>query len=226
MNNPGRLLLGIGLLVAGVLFLLDIGDYVNAGSVISTWWPLAIIAFGVMALIGPARSLIGGAIITFVGLILLSASLGLLPVRASELFFPLILIAIGLGLILVRARVSASGDERNQVNGFAMFGGQTIVARTETFAGGSLTALFGSLELDLRSTSLEPGGAAVETFTMFGGTSVIVPRGWRVTISGMPLFGSFDDKIDRSIEPTPDAPHLMVSGVAAFGGVEVKHEPG
>jgi hypothetical protein len=225
MNNPGRLLLGIGLLVAGILFLLDIGDVVNAGQVIGTWWPVAVIAFGVMALIGPSRSLIGGGIITLAGVVLLVASLGALPVSAGELVLPLILIAVGLGLLLVRSGIAASGDASNRVNGFAMFGGQTIVARTPEFSGGSLTALFGGVELDLRNTTLRTEGAAVETFAAFGGVEVVVPRGWRVTVNGMPLFASFEDKIDRSIQPGPDAAHLVVSGVAVFGSVEVKHDP-
>jgi hypothetical protein len=224
MNNPGRLLLGVGLLVVGILYLLDLADYVNAGSVIRTWWPLAVIAFGLLALIGPSRSLIGGGIVTGVGVILLVASLGLLPVSAGDLILPLILIAVGGGLLLVRSGVTAGGDSRNRVNGFAMFGGQTTVARSESFTGGSVTALFGGIDLDLRSATLAPDGAGIETFAAFGGINVIVPRGWRVTVSGMPLFAAFEDKVDRSVTPEPDAPHLVVSGIALFGGVEVKHE--
>jgi hypothetical protein len=226
MNNPGRLLLGVGLLVVGILFLLDLADYVNAGSVIRTWWPLAVIAFGLMALIGPSRSLIGGAIVTGVGVILLVASLGLLPVTAGELILPLILIAVGGGLLLVRSGVTAGGDSRDRVNGFTMFGGQTTVARSESFTGGSVTALFGGIDLDLRSATLSPDGAGIETFAAFGGINVIVPRGWRVTVTGMPLFAAFEDKVDRSVAPEQDASHLVVSGIALFGGVEVKHEAG
>lgn len=228
MNNPGRLLLGIGLLVVGGLYLLDLGDIVNAGSVVSTWWPLAVIAFGVMALVGPSRSMIGGGIITFVGVVLLIASLGVLPVSPGELIFPLILISVGLGLLLIRSGVTTSGrgDPQSQINGFTVFGGQNIVARAETITGGALTAIFGSIELDLRTTRPAPDGAGIEVFTAFGSVTVTVPRGWGVTVSGMPVFASFEDKIDRSIEPEPDAPRLVVSGVAIFGGVEIKHESG
>jgi hypothetical protein len=223
MNNPGRLLLGIGLLVAGVLFLLDVGDYVNAWSIVGSWWPLAVIAFGVVALVGPSRSRIGGTIVIIVGLILLMATVDLLPVSAGELILPLILIAVGLGVIFVRSGIGGSGDAQDRVNGFAMFGGQNITARSESFSGGSLTALFGGVDLDLRSATLAPDGAGVETFAAFGGITVVVPRGWRVTVSGMPLFASFEDNVDRSVELEPGAPHLVVSGVALFGGVEVKH---
>jgi hypothetical protein len=224
MNNPGRLLLGIGLLVVGVLFLLDLGDYVDAGSILRTWWPVAVIAFGVVALIGPSRSRIGGTIITVAGVILLASSLDLVPVSPGELILPLILIAVGLGLVFVRSGIASAGDSSNRVNGFTMFGGQNINARSESFTGGSLTAVFGGIDLDLRSAKLALDGAGIETFTAFGGINVIVPRGWRVTVSGMPLFAAFEDNIDRSVPPEPGSPHLVVSGVALFGGVEVKHE--
>ncbi len=226
MNNPGRLLLGIGLLAVGGLYLLDLGDIVNAGSIVSTWWPLAVIAFGVMALVGPSRSMIGGSIITFAGVVLLIASLGLLPVSPGELIFPLILISVGLGLLLIRSGITTAGrgDAQSQVSGFTIFGGQNIVARASELTGVALTAIFGSIDLDLRSTTPVSEGAGIEVFTAFGSISVIVPRGWGVTVSGMPLFASFEDNVDRSIEPAPDAPRLIVSGVALFGGVDVKHE--
>jgi hypothetical protein len=226
MNNPGRVLLGVGMLAVGGLYLLDLGDIVNAGSIVGTWWPLAMIAFGVMALVGPSRSTIGGGIITFTGVVLLIASLGILPASPGELIFPLLLISVGLGLLLIRSGITTSGrgDPQSQVNGFTIFGGQNIVSRAEMITGGALTAIFGSLELDLRSTKPAPDGAGIEVFTAFGSISVAVPRGWGVTVSGMPLFASFEDKIDRSIELAPDAPRLVVSGVAIFGGVEVKHD--
>jgi predicted membrane protein len=223
MNNPGRLLLGIGLLVVGTLFLLDLGDYVSAGSIIRTWWPLAVVAFGLTALIGPSRSRIGGTVVTVAGVILLGASLDLLPVSPGELILPLILISVGLGLLLVRSGVATSGDSKNHINGFAMFGGQNVIPRAEGFTGGTLTAVFGGVDLDLRSATLAPDGAGIETFTAFGSITIIVPRGWRVTVSGMPLFGAFEDNIDRSVEPVPGSPHLVVSGVVVFGGTEVKH---
>ncbi|MEX2425455.1 MAG: LiaF domain-containing protein [Thermomicrobiaceae bacterium] len=224
MNNPGRLLLGIGLVAGGILFLLDVEDYVDAGSIIESWWPLIVIAFGVTALFGPSRSLIGGGIIIILGLLLLTASLELLPVTAGELFLPLLLIAVGIGVLLMRSGVTASGDAGDRINGFAIFGGQTTVARSESFSGGSLTALFGGIDLDLRQAHLAPDGAGIETFSAFGGINVIVPRGWRVTVTGMPLFAAYEDSVDRSVEPEPGAPQLVVSGVALFGGVEVKHD--
>jgi hypothetical protein len=224
MNNPGRLLLGIGLLIAGVLFLLDLADVLEAGPIIRSWWPVIVIGFGLAALVGPAKSVIGGSIVTGAGVILLIASLDILPISAGELILPLILIAVGLGLLLIRAGVTSRGDEQGRINAFSMFGGQTITARSTDFTGGSVTAIFGGADLDLRPAIIAPDGAGIETFAAFGSVSIIVPRGWRVTVSGMPLFAGFEDKIDRSAPIDENAPHITVTGVAAFGSVEVKHE--
>lgn len=225
MTNPGRFLIGLLLLVAGVLILLDVADYADGAEILRTWWPLAVIAFGLVSLIGPARSVIGGTIVTLVGIVLLIATLDVIAVDPGELFLPLVLIAVGLGILFIRAGHRAGGDPNNNVSGFAMFGGQDIVSRADRFAGGSLTALFGGCTLDLRQAELHPEGAQIETFAAFGGIDVIVPRGWRVTVSGMPLFGAFEDNIDKSVPPEPGSPPIRVSGVVLFGGVEVKHQP-
>jgi predicted membrane protein len=224
MQNIGRLLFGVVLLVAGILFLLDLGDYVNATEIIGNWWPIVVIAFGLVSLIGPARSVIGGTIVIIVGVILLLATLDIIAVSAAELILPLILIAVGIGVLFVRSGMRAGADPYNTVSGFAVFGGQDIVSRSDAFKGGSLSALFGGVSLDLRQATIDPDGAGIDIFAAFGGIDVIVPRGWRVTVSGMPIFGAFEDSVDRSVEPEPDAPQVRVGGVVLFGGVDVKHE--
>lgn len=225
MQNPVRLLTGVLLLVAGVLFLLDVAEYVDAWGIVDDWWPVALIAFGLVSLVGPARSVIGGGIVTVIGVILLIASVDILPVDAGDIFFPLVLIAIGLGLMFVRAGYRGGGDPDNTVTGFAMFGGQEIVSRADRFTGGSVTAIFGGATLDLRQARIDPDGARIETFAAFGGVDVVVPRGSRVTVSGMPVFGAVEDKVDRSVPLEPDQPMIRVSGIVLFGGIAVKHEP-
>jgi len=54
---------------------------------------------------------------------------------------------------------------------------------------------------------------------------VIVPAGTRVSLSGLPIFGGFDDKTRGEGELLPDAPELTVAATAIFGGVSVKNFP-
>jgi hypothetical protein len=43
-----------------------------------------------------------------------------------------------------------------------------------------------------------------------------------VELSGLPLFGGYDDRTRGPVPPPPDAPVLRVVATAVFGGVTVK----
>ena len=53
---------------------------------------------------------------------------------------------------------------------------------------------------------------------------MLVPKGWRVSVSGLPIFGGYDDKTTQGDLPA-DAPLLRVNATAVFGGVGVANEP-
>lgn len=223
MNNPVRLLFGLFLIIVGIIFLLDLGDYVDAGEAIGTWWPVVVIAFGVVALFGSARSMFAAAVMMSAGVILLLANLDVIPVSAGQLVLPLILIAVGTGLLVVRSGVGRTGDPADTVSAFAAFGGHEVKSRSGAFKGGSLTALFGGVSLDLRDAQLDPSGAGIDTFVAFGGIDIAVPRGWRVNARGMPMFGGFEDNTQAAPDMSFDGPSLTVSGVVLFGEVNIKH---
>ena len=67
----GRLLLGLTVVTIGVLFLLDAGGVVNADRAIGDWWPLVIIAGGVLTLAERPPALMRGTILTGIGVLLL-----------------------------------------------------------------------------------------------------------------------------------------------------------
>jgi predicted membrane protein len=223
--NPGRLLFGLILMVAGALFLLDLADMLDAGRIISTWWPLVFIAFGFVALSSSARSLFAAGVLFVAGTILLLANLDVFPVSAGELVLPIILMAVGAGILFVRSGPRRDADPNDTVNAFAAFGGQEVRSRSQGFKGGSATALFGGVTIDLRSAMLDPDGAGIDTFAAFGSVEIVVPHGWQVIVRGMPVFGGFQDSTAHDATMPDGAPTLTVSGVAAFGGVEVKNAP-
>lgn len=81
--------------------------------------------------------------------------------------------------------------------------------------------MFGAAELDLRDALPSPD-AQLDVFTAFGGVEITVPQGWQVNLSGLPLFGGFENATAKDTL-SPDAPTLEVSATALFGGVEIKH---
>src|SRR5213078_2262622 len=107
-----------------------------------------------------------------------------------SLFWPLVLIAVG---VLVLAGFVTRGalrqtDDRDRAHAFAVFGGQRVVSGSQQFRGASLTAFFGGVTLDLRQAKLAPEGADVDVMTAFGGAEIIVPAGWQIVLSGVPVF--------------------------------------
>ena len=58
----------------------------------------------------------------------------------------------------------------------------------------------------------------------FGGIEILVPKGWRISVRGTPIFGGLDDKTDHSERPEADAATLHVGAVTIFGGVDIRHE--
>lgn len=87
-----------------------------------------------------------------------------------------------------------------------------------------LTAIFGGITLYLRDAVPAPDGASVNATSAFGGIELLVPRGWRVSVRCVLIFGGVEDKTDRAQPAADDAPALHVDAVCVFGGVEIKHD--
>jgi cell wall-active antibiotic response 4TMS protein YvqF len=218
--DRGRLWMGAVLVALGALFLLQQFGYGNGGATLADWWPLAVIALGLMWF--GSGSLRGPLIVTGLGLVLLAGTLGLIAMTFAMLW-PLVVVLIGLGFLAggIGWRRRPYRDE-NWISQLAVFSGFDIRSSAQRFRGASLTAIFGGFTLDLHDVQLAPEGARVQATTVFGGLTVLVPAGWRVTVSGLPVFGGFSDKTKSLGVPAEDAPHLHVDAVAFFGGVEIK----
>lgn len=225
MVHPGRLLVGVVLVVLGVIFLLDRLGVVSAGALINGYWPLIFVAAGAFQLVVTRRPSAGPVITIVVGLALLAATLNLLPANVWQLFWPVVLIAVG--LLFLAGVLSRGGldraDGRDVVNVFSAFGGQRVASQSQQFRGASLTSFFGGATLDLRQAKLAPDGAVVDAMSAFGGVDILVPEGWPISLSGIPIFGGFDDKTAEGAGPR-QGPELKVRGTALFGGVSVKNK--
>ncbi|MBX5444623.1 DUF5668 domain-containing protein [Sphaerobacter sp.] len=220
----GRALIGLLLVLLGALLLLQALGGPDIGRIISDWWPVAIIAVGLAQLAASRHTRVVPAILIAIGLVLLASTTGLIPGSIWSLFWPLVLIAIGLFVILRHGPRRVSLDPADSVGSFVIFGGNDIVNRSEDFQGGWAAALFGGITLDLRQAELLPAGATIDAYTAFGGIDILVPRGWNIAITGLPIFGGYEDKTHQDEPLPPDAPTLTVNAVCLFGGVTVKHE--
>lgn len=84
-------------------------------------------------------------------------------------------------------------------------------------------AVFGSIVIDLREATFEPGITTLTCKSVFGSVEVFVPRHVRIDVDGSGIFGSFEEHGDNSLaEGSPDAPVLRILGKAIFGSVEAR----
>jgi hypothetical protein len=222
----GRLLLGLTVVALGVLFLLDSAGTHDAGQAIDDYWPLLLVAAGLLTLAERPPSVVRGWLLTGLGVLLLLFSADVVEQSAWDYVWPALIIGVGL-LIVARwaGRTIPSGaSSEDVIRATAVFGGPKLVSTAQHLQGAWLTAIFGGVTLDLRGAHPAPDGASVNATVAFGGIDILVPKGWRISVRSTPIFGGVEDKTDQSEPPAPDAPTLHVDALTVFGGVDIKHE--
>jgi predicted membrane protein len=221
--TPG-LVFGLLIVAVGTILFLDRQELINAHQIFR-FWPLAVIGLGMARLLQPGHSeRVQGAILMFIGALLQLHILGVLHLRFRELW-PLALIALG-GLLAWQAieaqRNGRPGNSASFLNRWTAFGGGEIVSDAKDFQGGDLFALFGGYSVDLRGASMAGPSATIHVNAMFGGVELRVPETWSVSLRGQPIFGGYSDTT-RHPKPDGETKRLIVTGLAVFGGVEVKN---
>ncbi len=215
----GGLLLTIGLL----LFFQNIGWL---DGTVWRFWPLAIIAVGVIKVLSAAHSvdrLLGFGLITFGALRIGTAQFGL-DVGPLDLLSAVLVI---FGAAIAWRGLRGPGSEaawRQQfgdtVSALAFMGGYGPRSTSQSFAGGDITAFMGGIELDLRGCDLQQP-AVIDIFVMWGGVEIRVPRDWTVELRGTPILAGLEDK--TAAPPVPGAKRLVLRCAVLMGGIEVKN---
>lgn len=218
--NTGRAVLGTGFLAVGTLVLLEQQDVLDAGEVIADWWPVLILVAALLDLVSRPPRLASATILGLIGLVLLGVTTDLVDANVWEVVWPVALVGLGLWLLLRRPSAVDRGATREEtVEVVAVFSGRRVVATAPRFRGGTATAVFGGVEVDLTEARIE-GEATLDAVALFGGVDVEVPPGWHVVLDGPAIFGGNESHVPPPTDP--DAPTLRIRATAIFGGVEVK----
>lgn len=227
LANPftPRLVVGFGILVFGVLLLLDNLDLIEANHLIRYLFPSVLLGVGAAVL--AQRSGWGWLWVTAGGWTLLDA-LDVIDLDFWQIFFPIALVAVGFIMVTRGARGSSArpgtaADRENATHAFAFMSGNVRRNDSAAYRGGDLMAFMGGVELDLRQARAIPEGAVIDAFTMWGGIEIKVPEGWRVVSEVLPLLGGFEDNTKPPADPSAVVGRLVVRGVAIMGGIEVKN---
>ncbi len=219
----GQMMVGLILVLLGILFVLDNFGIICADRWLH-YWPVLLVAAGAAKAMQPGHGRWIGVIIAFVGLIMLGNRLDLLHFRLWD-FWPLILVAMGASMILKKSggKTKESGQSGpDTIGGTAFLGGMSIRNHSLGFKGGSVTAMLGGMDIDLRDADMPEGGEALlEVTTFMGGVEIRVPDNWSVSVEITPFLGGVDNKTLRPIDLV--GKQLLIRGSCVMGGVEIRN---
>jgi predicted membrane protein len=235
MENSGtktdkRILLGGILIVIGAFLLLGSMDILDISiSRIIFSWPFFFTIIGLFILLNTNKKIFGG-ILTGIGLFFLAERIFPEIHYHGGIIIPVILIALGAYIILNHRKKSIQDPEdsgflkKDTIDDVSIFGGGTKIISSDNFRGGNITAIFGGSEINLTGCKLADGDQFIDVLTIFGGTTILVPRDWNVVVNVTSILGGFSDKSIRDPNVIPDQSRtLHVKGLAMFGGGEIKN---
>lgn len=246
----GGVIIGTAILLVGVLFLLENFGLVHVRD-IWAYWPVIMIAWGIAGVTGAGHSSgrVWGGVIAMVGALLLLSNLHIISANVWRIVWPLLLIFAGLRMLYRNARRRRRRDDDNvppaggpaaagasapqggtpgtgpspgYLDEWAVFGGSRRRVDSQDFKGGEVFAMFGGVELDLRSAAIAQDEVVIDASALFGGVDIQVPENWNVAVEGHGVFGGYEDKTVHAM-PEGSRPRVVITGSAVFGGVVVKN---
>lgn len=226
MKKAGRVIWGIVLIVVGVVFALNVLGITDINVFFDGWWTLFII---IPSLVGLFKDHDKSSSVFWlvIGVLLLLWRQDVLDIGlAFKLLIPAVIIIIGIKLIFgnkyhaefkrIKSETQADGKKQREI--CATFSSQKVDLSGEIFDGAELTAVFGSVRLDLSKSVVEKD-CVIEANGVFGGVDIIMPANVNVKVGGNSLFGGTANKINRA--EIVGAPTVYVNASSVFGGVTV-----
>ncbi len=219
----GMLVMATGFLL--LLFNLDVLD--DSYRRIFFSWQMLLIAIGLINVAARDSRLLGW-ILMGVGTFFLIPKIWDVHNDFISLFWPALLIFIGVMIISfgnLKTRFKSRNKEHIFEDGYIeetnIFGGSNKRYDKQEFKGGKITCIFGGSELDMTQIELSEGNNILDLTCIFGGTTIIVPADWKVSLQVTSILGGFSDK-RAVIRDTDQSKKLIITGSAIFGGGEIK----
>jgi hypothetical protein len=215
----GRKTLGLVLIALGLILTLDHAGVVNIGG-LARWWPLFLIGVGTVKVRQPIAD---GQHSTGVALLFLGTFFLIGSILSMARGWPLIMIAGGCLLVwkaFEMPRRPASPTDSPLLSDMLFIGHLKRSVAVPDFRGGSVTAVMGGLEIDLRQSTIATSPANLDVAAVWGGIELKVPAGWTVESEVVPIMGGFENKT-RSLAVDGAGPKLIVRGCAVMGAVVI-----
>ena len=119
-------------------------------------------------------------------------------------------------------RINRVGGRGTSSNAIAILSGTTRKGMWTVPPTFTTVAFMGGVEIDLTDASFEDAETTIQAFAVMGGIEIYVPDDITVQVNGTALMGGFESQVQDQIQPRPGAPVVRITGLAFWGGVEVK----
>ncbi len=211
---------GFGLIIAGLLFLVDeLYPSFDAGYIFANFWPLIFVVIGVNVITTNPNKPLNGILFILFGIGFTAANI--VGFNIWE-FWPVILIIIGISILFNNENASnstGSSSSNDFENHNIAFWGSEISNNSKSFKGGNISAMFGGIELDLSDAVVSKDGGTLNVNVAFGGIEIKAPRNSKVEVKGTGILGAFENNIKNNEEKKGGT--LIINGSAMFGAVEI-----
>ena len=224
MKKIRNTLWGIVLIVLGVIIGGNALGITNINIFFNGWWTLFIIIPCFIGLF-KEREKTGSIIGLIIGIVLLLCCQDILNFDLIwKLIIPIVLVVIGLSFIFKDTFNKQVVEEIKKINKLskdnevcATFSEQKINYDNERFKSSEISAIFGSVKLDLRNAILDDD-VVINTTSIFGGIDIYVPKNVKVKVKSSSIFGGVDEKTKKNDGKVT----IYINATCVFGGVDIK----
>lgn len=189
-----------------------------------TVWAVGLVLAGLTTIISSRKMLTRawGLLLMATGVSIGLNAYDIIDVSIWKLFWPVVLIAVGVAVTFSvgsggykRSKKSVADDSGNEK--VAIFYGEESRVKGD-YTGGSATAIFGGVELDLRRANIKDG-TVIDIFTFCGGVSISLPDDVIVKNEVRGVLGGSEDK---TVSKSSAKKTIVLRGECVLGGLEVK----
>ena len=220
MKSLTRTIIGLLIVVVGASFLLTNLNILPFDVGIAQWWPLFIVAGGVVMLLSDVRNYLWALLVIGLGVLFQLKQFGIVDVNPLQLFWPAIIIVLGVSVMTSRgsSRGKIAASDREDV--MAILSGSEVRVESKDFKGSRVTSICGGAMIDLRKAVIKKE-ATIDVFAFWGGIEIIVPEHVMVKNNTSVIMGGVEQQAGGDAVKE-GGPILYVTGDVVMSGVEIK----
>ena len=220
MKSLTRTIIGLLIVAVGASFLLTNLNILPFDVGIAQWWPLFIVAGGVVMLLSDVRNYLWAMLVIGLGALLQLKQFGIVDVNPWQLFWPAIIIVLGVSVMTSRgsSRGKIAASDREDV--MAILSGSEVRVESKDFKGSRVTSICGGAMIDLRKAVIKKE-ATIDVFAFWGGIEIIGPEHVMVKNNTSAIMGGVEQQAGGDAVKE-GSPILYVTGDVVMSGVEIK----